>query len=54
MKRLSDIYNDISQQLEDFIITKVLPPLFKLILLGLKLTLAWAFYLLIQQAISGL
>jgi hypothetical protein len=54
MKRLFDIYTDLSQQLEDFVIMKVLPPIFKLMLFGMKLTLVWAFYLLVQQTISGI
>lgn len=44
MEYLNDIYIKLKNQLEEFLLGKVLPIIFKLILMGVKVTLAWAFY----------
>ena len=54
LQTLSDMYNEASQRLEEFLYKKVLPPFFKLLLFSLKLTLAWAFYQTIKNVINDL
>lgn len=54
LKTLLNIYNEASQQLEDFLYKNVLPPFFKVLLFGMKLTLAWAFYQTIKNVINEL
>jgi hypothetical protein len=38
------MYNSLMAEAESFMYKKILPPLFKVMLLGLKITLFWAFY----------
>ena len=52
LQTLSDMYNEFSQRLEDFLYRKVLPPFFKVLLFGMKLTLAWAFYQTIKNVVN--
>ena len=54
LKTLSDMYNEASQRLEEFLYKNILPPFFRVLLFGMKLTLAWAFYQTIKNAISEL
>ena len=44
MKQLIESYNMITGMITDFIYQYVLPPVFRVILFGLQITLAWAFY----------
>ena len=54
LQTLFDMYNETSQRLEDFLYKKVLPPFFKVLLFGMKLTLAWAFYQTVKIVIDEL
>lgn len=49
MKKLFDMYNEASQQLEDFMFKYILPVVFKTMLFGMRLTLLWAVYLLLTE-----
>jgi len=49
MKKLFDMYNEASQRLEDFMFEHILPVVFKTMLFGMRLTLLWAFYLLLTE-----
>jgi len=49
MKKLFDMYNEASQRLEDFMFEYILPTVLKLMLFGMRLTLLWAFYLLLTE-----
>ena len=52
MKELINTYNELAQQFEDWAFKYLLPPVFKLIEVSLKLTLFYAFYLLVKNAIG--
>jgi len=54
LKILSDIYNDVSQRLEEFLYKKILPPFFRALLFGMKLVLAWAFYQTVKNVVNEL
>jgi len=54
MKQLLMIYNETTEQLGDFIFRHIIPPTLKIIEIGLKITLAYAFYLLILNGINEL
>ena len=54
MKQLLMIYNETTEQLGDFIFRYIIPPTLKIIEIGLKITLAYAFYLLILNGINEL
>jgi len=54
LKTIFDVYNDVSQRLEDFMFEKILPPFFRVLLFGMKLTLAWAFYQTIKNVINDI
>lgn len=54
MKNVFDVYNDLSQQAEEFIWKHFLPPFFKVMLFGMKITLAWAFYQTVKNVIDEL
>jgi hypothetical protein len=49
MKKLFDMYNEVSQRVEDFMFEHILPVIFRVLLFGMKLTLLWAVYLLITE-----
>jgi len=51
---LVTMYDTLIAKVEDFMFKKILPPLFKLMLFGMKLTLAWAFYQTIKQTLNEL
>ena len=52
MKQLLEMYNNAAQQFEDFAFKHIIPPTLKLIEIGLRLTLLYAFYLLVKNAID--
>ena len=54
LKTIFDLYNDVSQLLEEFLYKKILPPFFRVLLFGMKLTLAWAFYQTIKNVINDI
>ena len=54
MIKLLKIYNDLVQQFEDWAFKYIVPPILRGILFGLKLTLFYAFYLLVQNIINEL
>ena len=54
MKQLIEAYNELAQQFEDWAFKHVVPPIFKIIEIGLKLTMFWAFYMLVKNAINEL
>ena len=51
LKTIFDLYNDVSQRLEDFMFEKILPVVFKILLFGMKLTLVWAAYLIFTEVL---
>ena len=54
MKQLLEMYNETSQRLEDFALKHIIPPALKLIEITLKLTMLYAFYLLVLNGINEL
>jgi len=52
MRQLLEIYNEAAQQFEDWAFKHIVPPVLKLIEIGLKLTLFYSFYLLVKNAIN--
>jgi hypothetical protein len=54
MKQLLEMYNEFAQQAEDYVFKYVLPPFFKVILFGMKVTLAWAFYQTLKNVANEL
>ena len=52
MRQLLDFYNDAAQRFEDFTFKHIVPPVLKVIEVALRLTLLYAFYLLIAQSIK--
>ena len=54
MKQLLEMYNESSQQFEDFAFKHIIPPSLKLIEITLKLTMFYAFFLLVKNAINEL
>ena len=52
MRQLLEMYNNAAQQFEDWAFKYVVPPVLKIIEIGLKLTLFYSFYLLAKNAIS--
>jgi hypothetical protein len=52
MRQLLEIYNNAAQRFEDFAFKHILPPVFKLIEIALKVTLFYSFYLLAKNAIN--
>ena len=54
MKQLLMIYNETAEQLGDLVFKHIIPPTLKIIEIGLKITLAYAFYLLILNGINEL
>lgn len=49
MKKLFDMYNEVSQRVEDFMFQHILPIVFRIMLFGMKLTLFYAFYLALTE-----
>ena len=54
MKQLIETYNELVQQFEDWAFKYVIPSAFKIIEITLKLTMFWAFYMLVKNAINEL
>ena len=54
MKQLLMIYNETTEQLGDFIFRYIIPPTLKIMEIGLKITLAYAFYLLVLNGVNEL
>ena len=52
MRQLLEMYNNAAQQFEDFAFKHIVPPTLKIIEIGLRLTLLYAFYLLAKNAIN--
>ena len=52
MRQIIETYNELAQQFEDWAFKHVVPPTLKIIEVGLKLTLFYAFFLLIKNAIK--
>ena len=52
MIKVIKLYNDFVQQFEDWAFKYVVPPALKLIEITLKLTMFYAFYLLVKNAIN--
>jgi len=51
LKTIFDVYNNASQRLEDFMFKYIMPIVFRVILLGLRLTLIWAVYLIFTEVL---
>ena len=52
MKQLIETYNELVQQFEDWTFKHLVPPVLKIIEIGLRLTMIYAFYLLIVNAVN--
>ena len=52
MKQLIETYNELVQQFEDWAFKYVVPPVLKIIEIGLMLTMIYAFYLLVVNAVN--
>jgi len=49
MKKLFNIYNEVSQRVEDFMFEHILPIVFRIMLFGMRLTLFYALYLALTE-----
>jgi hypothetical protein len=54
MKKLSDAYNKFKIKVEGFVFRRVIPPLFKLILIGIQIALVWVFYEMVVNVVNEL
>jgi len=54
MIKVIETYNDLAQQFEDWVFRYIIPPFLRAIQFALKLTMLYAFYLLIVNAINEL
>jgi len=54
MRQLIEVYNNLAQQFEDWAFKYLVPPFLKFILFGLKISLFWAFYMLVKNTINEL
>ena len=52
MRQLIEQYNELAQRFEDWAFKYVVPPVLKIIEIGLRLTMLYAFYLLVVNAIN--
>ena len=52
MRQLIDQYNELAQRFEDWAFKHLVPPVLKIIEIGLRLTLIYSFYLLVVNAIN--
>ena len=52
MKHLIEAYNELAQQFEDWAFKYVVPPVLKIIEIGLKVTMFYDFYLLIVNTVN--
>ena len=52
MKQLIEAYNELTQRFEDWVFKHIVPPVLKIIEIGLRLTMIYAFYLLVVNAVN--
>ena len=52
MRQLIEQYNELAQRVEDWAFKNVVPPALKIIEIGLRVTMIYAFYLLIKNGIK--
>ena len=52
MKQVIEAYNELAQQFEDWAFKHVVPPTLKIIEIGLRFTMLYAFFLLVKNAIN--
>mgnify|MGYP001303366009 CR=1 FL=1 len=52
MKQLIEAYNELTQRFEDWAFKHVVPPVLKIIEIGLRFTMLYAFYLLVVNALN--
>jgi len=52
MRQLIEAYNDAAQRFEDWAFKHVVPPTLKIIEIGLRFTMIYAFYLLVKNALT--
>ena len=52
MRQLIEAYNELAQRFEDWAFKYVVPPVLKTIEIGLRLTMIYAFYLLVKNGIQ--
>ena len=52
MKQVIEAYNELAQQFEDWAFKHVVPPTLKIIEIGLRFTMIYAFFLLVKNAID--
>ena len=52
MRQLIEQYNELAQRFEDWTFKHVVPPTLKIIEIGLRFTMLYAFYLLIKNGIN--
>jgi len=52
MRQLIEAYNELAQQFEDWAFKYVVPPVLKIIEIGLKVTMFYAFYLLVVNTVN--
>ena len=54
MIKLLETYNNLTQQFEDWVFKHIVPPVLKIIQFALKLTMLYAFYLLVLNGVNEL
>ena len=52
MIQLIEAYNDLVGRFEDWAFKYIVPPMLKIIEIGLKFTMVWAFYMLVKNTIN--
>lgn len=52
MRQLLEQYNELAQRVEDWTFNHVVPPALKIIEVGLRFTMIYAFYLLVKNGIN--
>jgi len=52
MRQLIEQYNELVQRFEDWAFKHIVPPVLKIIEIGLRLTMLYAFYLLVKNALT--
>jgi hypothetical protein len=54
MIQIIEAYNNLVQRFEDWVFKYFIPPFLNFIVLGLKITLFWAFYMMVKNTINEL
>ena len=54
MIKIIELYNDLAQQFEDWAFKYIIPPFLRVIQFTLKLTMLYAFYLLVLNGVNEL